>query len=85
MTWVIYKYIRLKSHKIESKEAVGQLVNPAFDQLGTVTQIDVHNARDCGVMEAEENRDTGSPIVTANDCAGYRGTQAEKVTPASVQ
>lgn len=53
--------------------------------LGTVTQTDVHNARDCGVMEAEENRDTGSPIVTANDCAGYRGAQAEKVTPASVQ
>lgn len=50
-----------------------------------MTQIDVHNAGDCVVMEAEENRDTRSPIVTASDCAGYRGAQAEKVTLAGVQ
>lgn len=39
----------------------------------TVTQIDVHNAGDCDVMEAKENRDIGSPIETASECAGYRG------------
>lgn len=50
-----------------------------------MSQIDVHNARDCGDMEAKENRVIRSPIVTASDRADYRGAQAEKVTPAGVQ